>query len=147
MPGRPDRRRHDNPRLAQRTRAGGGCLRGDPRHHSLGVEYRRGIAVHATRGVLVMIQTWGRIIALVFCLTSSVLAAEPRMIEPKYKVRWVRDVRVPARDGITLSADLLHPDVDGRFPAIIEYIPYRKDDRTRSGYDVHRYLAERGFVG
>ena len=72
-----------------------------------------------------MTRTWERIIALVFCLTSSALAAEPAMIEPKYKVRLVRDVRVPVRDGITLSADLLRPDTDGRFPAIIEYIPYR----------------------
>jgi putative CocE/NonD family hydrolase len=46
-----------------------------------------------------------------------------------------------------LSADLIRPDAEGRFPALIEYIPYRKDDLTQGGYDGHYYLAERGFVG
>ncbi|PYV16338.1 MAG: peptidase S15, partial [Acidobacteria bacterium] len=36
---------------------------------------------------------------------------------------------------------------DVRFPAIVEYHPYRKDDVTRGGADVHRYFAERGFIG
>jgi putative CocE/NonD family hydrolase len=68
-------------------------------------------------------------------------------IAPKYKVRVERHVQVPMRDGIKLSADLIRPDADGRFPAIIEYIPYRKDDLTQGGYDAHYYFAERGFIG
>ena len=74
-------------------------------------------------------------------------AAKPAGVEPKYQVRVERNVRVPVRDGKTLSADLVRPDHDGRFPAVIEYIPYRKDDVSRGTFDVQYYLAERGFVG
>jgi putative CocE/NonD family hydrolase len=74
-------------------------------------------------------------------------AAGPRpvVMPPRYKVRVERNVAVPVRDGTKLMADLTRPDQDGRFPAIIEYLPYRKDD-LRQGDDTHHYFAERGFV-
>src|SRR5262245_22510856 len=74
-------------------------------------------------------------------------AAPAPLIGPHYKVRIERNVLIPTRDGTRLAADLIRPDADGRFPAIIEYIPYRKDDLTQGGYDAHYYFAERGFVG
>src|SRR5918911_1729218 len=69
----------------------------------------------------------------------------PVVMPPRYKVRVERNVPVPVRDGTRLMADLIRPDQDGRFPAIIEYIPYRKDDLSQGGYDAHHYFAERGF--
>ena len=69
------------------------------------------------------------------------------MIEPRFDVRVDRHERIPMRDGTHLSADLIRPDADGRFPLIIEYHPYRKDDASRGGYDAHFYFAERGFIG
>jgi len=78
---------------------------------------------------------------------TSARAAEPVAIAPRYKVRVEHHVRIPMRDGTQLSADLIRPDRDGRFPAIIEYIPYRKDDLTYGINDAHHYFAERGFVG
>src|SRR4051812_22057239 len=72
---------------------------------------------------------------------------KPRMTNAKYKVKTVRNVVIPTRDGTKLAADLIRPDADGKFPAIIEYIPYRKDDITLSINDAHHYFAERGFVG
>lgn len=68
-------------------------------------------------------------------------------MQPKHKVRLERDVCIPTRDGTRLAADLVRPDADGRFPAIIEYVPYRKDDAARYVHDAHCYFAERGFVG
>src|SRR5262245_63535004 len=74
-------------------------------------------------------------------------AGAPVVLEPKYEVRVDHHVTIPMRDGVKLSADLIRPVRDGRFPVIIEYIPYRKDDLTRGGYDAHHYFAERGFIG
>jgi hypothetical protein len=74
-------------------------------------------------------------------------AAPPVATQPRYPVRVERNVQIPTRDGTKLSADLIRPDHDGRFPVIIEYIPYRKDDLTQGGYDAHYYFAERGFIG
>ena len=73
--------------------------------------------------------------------------AGPVVLPPKYGVRIERSVRVPMRDGASLSADLLLPDAEGRFPVVLEYIPYRKDDVSRGGLDALYYFAERGFVG
>ena len=39
-----------------------------------------------------------------------------------------RDVRVRASDGTTLSVDVYRPNGPGRFPGLLEHIPYRKDD-------------------
>jgi putative CocE/NonD family hydrolase len=76
-----------------------------------------------------------------------------------HEVRW--DVRIPVRDGLELSANLWLPlpaggptDATGsagaapeRFPAILEMIPYGKDNWHRNS-DVARgeWLAARGFA-
>ncbi len=71
----------------------------------------------------------------------------------KTEVRW--DVRVPARDGLELSANLWLPvpragasgDREQRFGAILEMIPYGKDNWRRNS-DTARgeWLAARGFA-
>ncbi|WP_232696667.1 CocE/NonD family hydrolase [Brevibacillus daliensis] len=45
---------------------------------------------------------------------------------PKHKVRIDRDVRVPMRDGITLSADIYRPEGEETYPAIVVRTPYLK---------------------
>ena len=62
---------------------------------------------------------------------------------PKYCVKTVRNVRIPMRDGVNLSADLYMPEADGKFPAILFYHPYRKSDAHP--YE-HPYFAQRGIV-
>src|SRR5262245_53770684 len=64
-----------------------------------------------------------------------------------YKVRIDPNVRIPTRDGIHLGAQLIRPDADGKFPVLVEYNPYRKDDVTRARLGIFHYLAERGFIG
>jgi predicted acyl esterase len=71
---------------------------------------------------------------------------EHHVVKPAYGVKEERNYRIPMRDGITLSADVLRPDAEGRFPVILEYHPYRKDDLTRHSYNALHYLAERGFA-
>lgn len=61
-----------------------------------------------------------------------------------------RDVRIRARDGVELSANLFMPAAgaaDRRWPAVLNMDPYRKDDWS-AGWDLSlgTYLAERGFV-
>ena len=69
------------------------------------------------------------------------------MIPPKYNARVECHVLIPMRDGISLFADVIRRDSEGRFPVLVECHPNRKDDASRSGYGAHPYLAERGFVG
>jgi putative CocE/NonD family hydrolase len=66
--------------------------------------------------------------------------------ETHYPIRRERNVRIPMPDGVTLAADLFRPEAPGRYPVVIEYLPYRKNDTTWLGYFGHRYFAERGYV-
>ncbi|MBP7691830.1 MAG: CocE/NonD family hydrolase [Anaerolineales bacterium] len=69
------------------------------------------------------------------------------LTQPRWAVRHLKNVRIPLPDGITLAADLFMPEGPGPFPAVFEYLPYRKDDRTAARWNAHYYFAERGFAG
>jgi len=65
-----------------------------------------------------------------------------------YPVR-TEHVRIPMDDGIDLAATLYLPDAsgDGPFPALLESIPYRKDDWTLSrDWPLHGAFAAAGYV-
>ena len=71
--------------------------------------------------------------------------------EPRHTVETVWDARIPTRDGIELSANLWLPRPEAgtpdRFPAVLEIIPYGKDNWRRNS-DIARgtYLAKRGYA-
>lgn len=66
-----------------------------------------------------------------------------------YGVRMVQQW-IPMPDGIRLAATLYMPagaKQDEKFPALLEYLPYRKDDATAArDYPIHAYFAARGYV-
>ena len=72
---------------------------------------------------------------------------------PRHEVATDWDVRITVRDGVELSANIWRPlpgpgdPVDARFPAILEMIPYGKDNWRRNA-DVGRgeYFARRGYA-
>ena len=63
-----------------------------------------------------------------------------------HAVTVVENLWIPLPDGTRLAAKLWHPAA-GRYPAILEYLPYRKHDGTR-GRDqgMHKYLAGHGYA-
>lgn len=72
-----------------------------------------------------------------------------RLVEEfDHEVTTVAHVWIPLADGTRLSAKLWLPD-GGRTPApaVLEYIPYRKDDATAYADEVrHRYFAGHGYA-
>ena len=72
---------------------------------------------------------------------------------PRHEVATDWDVRITVRDGVELSANIWRPlpgpgdPVDARFPAILEMIPYGKDNWRRN-VDIGRgeYFARRGYA-
>ena len=42
-------------------------------------------------------------------------------------MREARDTRIPARDGVSLAADVFLPDADGPHPALVALSPYGKE--------------------
>ncbi len=55
-------------------------------------------------------------------------------------------VYLSMRDGIRLAASLYLPDGDGPWPAVLEALPYRKDDVTASYRPEYERLAAAGYV-
>jgi putative CocE/NonD family hydrolase len=67
-----------------------------------------------------------------------------------YPVKIERSVWVPMEDGTRVALTLYLPDAsgDGPFPAVLESLPYRKDDDCFDrDYQTYTYLAERGIAG
>ena len=58
---------------------------------------------------------------------------------------------IPMHDGVRLAVTLYMPEGAPRgahFPALLEYLPYRKDDDEASrDFGTHSYFARRGYVG
>jgi len=58
---------------------------------------------------------------------------------------------IPMKDGVRLAATLYMPDgarAGEKLPALLEYLPYRKDDGTAAeDYARYAYFARRGYVG
>ena len=60
---------------------------------------------------------------------------------------WIGNILIPLRDGISLAADLSSPTAPGRFPALVSYYPYHKDDLIGALFDhPNRYFAARGYA-
>ena len=81
--------------------------------------------------------------ALLLLLTLAAHAAD-------HGVRLVR-TSIPMPDGVQLAATLYMPadlKPGARVPALLEYLPYRKDDDDAvSDYGHHAYFARHGYVG
>jgi putative CocE/NonD family hydrolase len=66
----------------------------------------------------------------------------PRMVKVQ---TWI-----PMKDGVRLAVNLYMPEgakPDEKFPAILEYLPYRKDDWSlERDWKLHSYFVRRGYV-
>ena len=90
------------------------------------------------------------------CLKIAIVLAAAVLVLPAFADAVNRGVRVmqvsiPMPDGVLLAATLYMPaDLrpHERVPALLEYLPYRKDDDTAPGdYGKHAYFARHGYVG
>ena len=52
-----------------------------------------------------------------------------QLSERQFRIRHERDVAIPVVDGITLDADILRPDADGRYPVLLSVHAYDKRDQ------------------
>ena len=81
-------------------------------------------------------------------VSCCAFASEPPS-PPAYGVR-MEQAWIPMKDGVRLAATLYMPEgakPGEKFPALLEYLPYRKDDGTAAGdYPKHTYFARRGYV-
>lgn len=85
---------------------------------------------------------------LTLIIAAAAFAVEPPS-PPAYNMR-MQDSWIPMKDGVRLAVKLYMPDgakVNEKFPAVVEYHPYRKDDATAErDYELYSYFARRGYV-
>ncbi len=91
---------------------------------------------------------------LIICFLTSAFLPLARAIDPPSPPTYgvhMEQAWIPMKDGVRLAATLYMPDgakPDEKFPALLEYLPYRKDDGTAAeDYPHHAYFARRGYVG
>jgi len=87
---------------------------------------------------------------LIGILALLLAAGSPGLLAADRGVRLV-DTVIPMPDGVKLAATLYMPaDLKRgeRVPALLEYLPYRKDDdQVMEDYGHHAYFARHGYVG
>ncbi len=96
--------------------------------------------------------------ALVILLLAVALAAAsgaPRALRqsaasPHYSGVLIQQAQIPMPDGLHLAANLFFPEgarPDERFPVLLEYLPYRKDDwSAERDFQLHSYFVRRGYI-
>ena len=86
-------------------------------------------------------------------MMSAPFAALPAAMPPSAPAHGVRleNTWIPMSDGVRLAVTLYLPTkskTGERYPALLEYLPYRKDDdEAVRDFGTHTYFARRGFVG
>ena len=61
----------------------------------------------------------------------------------------IKQAWVEMPDGVHLAADLFMPEgakQDERFPVLLEYLPYRKDESRSRNYSLYSYFVRHGYV-
>jgi hypothetical protein len=87
-------------------------------------------------------------LALLGLMVATATGVEPPS-PPTYNIR-MENTWIPMKDGIRLAVTLYMPDggkAGEKFPAVLEYHPYRKDDGTaQRDYELYSYFVRRGYV-
>ncbi len=88
---------------------------------------------------------------LLLSLLAENAAAAPRPAEPSPPTFDValEEAWIPMKDGVRLAADLWRPKGagdKGRFPVLLEYLPYRKTEGRADRYSFYSYFVRRGYV-
>jgi putative CocE/NonD family hydrolase len=80
-------------------------------------------------------------------VASMPTPADRSASEPRFEVQVTWDARIRTRDGVELSANLWRPSTDEPVPAILEMIPYGKDNWRRAADEARgQWFAARGYV-
>ena len=89
----------------------------------------------------------GPCILALLCLVEAASSAQAPSA-PDYGME-LHEARIPMADHVQLAADLWMPTggaAGERFPVLLEYLPYRKNEGRGDRYGVYSYFVQRGYV-
>jgi len=88
-------------------------------------------------------------------LTLAVLAfttaanSQSRIPDVTHEGVEVKEVWIPLPDGIRLAASLFMPadrEAAAKFPVLLEYLPYRKDEGRNKRFQLFSYFVKQGYI-
>jgi uncharacterized protein len=107
-------------------------------------------AVSPTRALLAAAALTGLMLPAVSAAGAA--AARPKAHQaaspPAYTMTR-REAFIPMPDGVRLAADLFMPQggaAGARFPVLLEYLPYRKDESRSRDHALYDYFVRRGYI-
>jgi putative CocE/NonD family hydrolase len=84
----------------------------------------------------------------VLCVLCVSQFCGPSAVQSEGEIALTSDW-IPMPDGIRLAVDLYRPTAakkNERFPVLLEYLPYRKDESRGRCYSLFSYFVERGYI-
>jgi uncharacterized protein len=92
---------------------------------------------------------FSRLFAILLGVTVAIAFSVEPPSPPTYTIR-MENGWIPMKDGVRLAVTLYMPEggkAGEKFPAVLEYHPYRKDDGTaQRDYELYSYFVRRGYV-
>jgi len=100
---------------------------------------------------MVRIVRWRLAIAITLMgLTiTTVTNSQSRLPDVTHEGIEIKEVWIPMPDGIRLAASLFMPtdrEATAKFPVLLEYLPYRKDESRNSRFQLFSYFIKRGYI-
>jgi len=100
---------------------------------------------------MIRIKTWSLLIALtlVLLMISAVAHNQSRLPNITHEGVEVREIWIPMPDGVRLAASLFMPadrEANAKFPVLLEYLPYRKDESRNDRFSLFSYFVARDYV-
>jgi predicted acyl esterase len=88
-------------------------------------------------------------LTLVSLTVATLTSSQSRLPDVTFEGIEVKEVWIPMPDGVRLSASLFMPadrQASARFPVLLEYLPYRKDESRKDRFALFSYFIPRGYV-
>ena len=96
-----------------------------------------------------MRQGLGVTLALGLFTIPSTAVSRSRLPDVTHEGIEIKEIWIPMPDGVRLAASLFMPADRGagaRFPVLLEYLPYRKDESRKDRFALFSYFIARGYV-
>ena len=63
--------------------------------------------------------------------------------QAEYKTRHQKNIEITMGDGTILRHNMTRPDIDGKFPVLLERTPYNKEGGSENGVGSPEFFAAR----
>ena len=88
-------------------------------------------------------------LTLVLLTITTVANSQSRLPNVTHEGIEVKEIWIPMPDGVRLAASLFMPadrEATAKFPVLLEYLPYRKDESRKGRFAQFSYFISRGYV-